>query len=578
MPELTIGDALEYGIQAHRSGKLKEADKYYTAILKVKPDHSHANHNMGLLALQLGKLDQGLKFLRIALIEDPNVEQFWISLIDALIKAGNRSEAFEKYGEAMDFGVSSSKLERLKDLITPELDSSNEMGIIHPPDEEEINLLVSELNLKNYAYVIEKTRSLIDQFPNLPRLHNILGIAYAGSGDFLQAVEQYDKAIEISPNFERAYLNLGVAQKSLGRVDVAIKTYQKILKNNPNFAEVYNNLGNALRDIGEIENALVNYKNAITQRSNYADCIENIHSLAIQLITVDMDTENQLDNIFQSKVIQFETKPKLLMQRAIQTYIKGDNQTCLAMLKMFQSCSQAHISNLDFVDQKFCKAYYVFLSKLTKQLPVTRKASKYIFHFGESHCLSYANHHIELNGNDIKIHSSISFGTKVYHLSKEGKSLHKALLENKFYSIEKQSVVLISYGEIDCRYDEGFLSASKKLNVPLKYLITECVSNYVSFIKKLNIDCYHQIYFLNLAAPVFNPSIDIELNNRVRECVEIFNSELKKSVTNHEFEIIDMYNLTVAESGFSNNRYHVDNHHLGPNALHHIQAHLARKY
>ena len=54
--EFTIEQALQKGIQAHKAGKVQQADTYYTAILKANPKHPDANHNMGILAVDLGKV------------------------------------------------------------------------------------------------------------------------------------------------------------------------------------------------------------------------------------------------------------------------------------------------------------------------------------------------------------------------------------------------------------------------------------------------------------------------------------------------------------------------------------------
>ena len=37
--ELTLDQALQKGIEAHKAGKAQEADRYYTAILKTNPKH-----------------------------------------------------------------------------------------------------------------------------------------------------------------------------------------------------------------------------------------------------------------------------------------------------------------------------------------------------------------------------------------------------------------------------------------------------------------------------------------------------------------------------------------------------------
>ena len=41
--ELTLDQALQNGVEAHKAGKVQEADRYYTAILKANPKHCDTN-------------------------------------------------------------------------------------------------------------------------------------------------------------------------------------------------------------------------------------------------------------------------------------------------------------------------------------------------------------------------------------------------------------------------------------------------------------------------------------------------------------------------------------------------------
>ena len=74
--ELTLEQALQKGIEAHKAGKTQEADRYYTAILKAQPNHSDANHNMGVLAIGVGKRELALSFFQKAINANPKIEQF----------------------------------------------------------------------------------------------------------------------------------------------------------------------------------------------------------------------------------------------------------------------------------------------------------------------------------------------------------------------------------------------------------------------------------------------------------------------------------------------------------------------
>lgn len=84
--ELTIGNALQLGINAHRLGNISDAQKYYLAIIKAQPKHADANHNMGVLAASVGQFEVALSYFLIAIEANPTVAQYWYSYIDALIK------------------------------------------------------------------------------------------------------------------------------------------------------------------------------------------------------------------------------------------------------------------------------------------------------------------------------------------------------------------------------------------------------------------------------------------------------------------------------------------------------------
>ena len=84
--ELTVDQALQQGVAAHKEGKLQEAERLYRVILQSQPAHPDANHNLGVLAVSVNKADAALPLFKTALEANPKKEQFWLSYIDALIK------------------------------------------------------------------------------------------------------------------------------------------------------------------------------------------------------------------------------------------------------------------------------------------------------------------------------------------------------------------------------------------------------------------------------------------------------------------------------------------------------------
>ena len=112
--ELTLDQALIKGIKAHKAGKLQEADRYYTAILKLQPKHPDANHNMGVLAVDVGKIQEALPFFKTALEANPNIAQFWLSCIDALIKLNLVADAKIVFDEAKNKYVKGIGFEQIE--------------------------------------------------------------------------------------------------------------------------------------------------------------------------------------------------------------------------------------------------------------------------------------------------------------------------------------------------------------------------------------------------------------------------------------------------------------------------------
>ena len=115
--ELTIDQALQQGVAAHKEGKLQDAERLYRAVLQAQPKHPDANHNLGVLAVAVGKPLGALPLFKLALEANPKIEQFWLSYIDVLIRLERFDEATRALVECDQSGVSAEKLEALHQQI-----------------------------------------------------------------------------------------------------------------------------------------------------------------------------------------------------------------------------------------------------------------------------------------------------------------------------------------------------------------------------------------------------------------------------------------------------------------------------
>ena len=136
--KLTIGQALQQGINAHKEGNLRDAERFYRSILQSRPRHPDANHNLGVLAVSANKADEALQFFKTALKANTTIEQFWLSYISALIKTEKFDDARKIIADARQAGVAVAKLRIFEEQLQPALSS-----VIGKPHQGFGNLLQS---------------------------------------------------------------------------------------------------------------------------------------------------------------------------------------------------------------------------------------------------------------------------------------------------------------------------------------------------------------------------------------------------------------------------------------------------
>ena len=125
---LTISAALHHAIEHHKAGRLPEAERLYRAILQADPRQPDAHHNLGQLARQVGQPRAALPHLKAALEAKPEVAQYWLSLIAALIECNEVQAARSLLDQARSRGLSGAALEALDarlNAVAPALPQSS---------------------------------------------------------------------------------------------------------------------------------------------------------------------------------------------------------------------------------------------------------------------------------------------------------------------------------------------------------------------------------------------------------------------------------------------------------------------
>ena len=228
--ELTIEQALRQGVEAHKEGKLQDAERIYRAILKTQPKHPDANHNLGVLAVKFNQLAVSLPYFKAALEANPKRRQYWLSYVNALVKSGQTDAARKAEAEAfMALGTTGEQLS--KD---------------------------AEACLRH-------------------------GNTLQNNGDFNRAIESYQSALSIRPDYADAHFELGTALRDTGQLDRAEECFKQTLILNPGHAGAHTNLGRLLLYQGRLNQAQVFFERALSFDSDDPDAHNSLGNLMLSL-------------------------------------------------------------------------------------------------------------------------------------------------------------------------------------------------------------------------------------------------------------------------------------------------------
>jgi tetratricopeptide (TPR) repeat protein len=335
-------------------------------------------------------------------------------------------------------------------------------------------------------------------------------------------------------------------------------------------------MGNALKEQGKLEEAIKAYQKALAIKPDYADAVENSQSLLVQLLPI-LGIWGYNYNIGEvqtnSKIV---LRPRYQIHNVIKAYLEADFVQAKSHNDMYKTCDHHLLDGLELKNKVFCSAYSSFIEKLLDaQWDEEHASENKLYHLGESHSLSYAHRNITIGDSNFRITPRITFGAKAFHFSRNMDDKFKAITKAHFASLPKNSKVFLSFGEIDCRPNEGFISAAGKLNKSLEELIDQTTSCYVEWFSEQNKGKEHHLYFINVPAPVYDEKLTTDLNSEVARTVALFNASLKKYSLQYGFDIVDVFKFTAGKEGISNGLFHIDGYHLGAKALPEIERQLS---
>lgn len=254
-------------IEALEEGKQLEAENLLVTILQDEPTHPEANYQLGLLAVKDGYLEESLPLFLLAIQSDPEIQKFWVSYIEVLIKLKRNSAAKEVLKDLKKTGLEGKIFGDLEALAN---------DLEREPSPDYVKSLFDLFDQGRFQDLLDKLESLLQKFPDSAPLYNLEGLANSSLEKYESAAESYRKVIKIKPDIAEVHLNLGQALAKSQRPDEAIDSYKEALRIKTDYAEAHNNWGRALFAKGQYNDAIAQYRQAIKFNPHYAIAYYNM--------------------------------------------------------------------------------------------------------------------------------------------------------------------------------------------------------------------------------------------------------------------------------------------------------------
>ncbi len=251
---LDIQKVIKQALRFHQQGKLKDAERLYQAVLKLRPNHFDALRLVGVLRGQEGRHEAAIKLISLALEQDPRSAEAHANL-----------------------GISLAKLNRLEEAI-----ASADKALAIKPDHAD-----ALTNRGNALQALDRHEEAVASFdkalaikPNHADALSNRGIAQARLNRHGEAIASFDKALAINPIHANALSNRGIVLTRLNRHEEAIASFDRALIVKPDHADALSNRGNALHALGRYEEAIGSYEKALAVKPDHADAL-NSHGNAL---------------------------------------------------------------------------------------------------------------------------------------------------------------------------------------------------------------------------------------------------------------------------------------------------------
>ncbi len=544
------------GIIFQNKSNPDQAIECYQKELNINPKASNSLLNLGLLLLQQGKTAAAVESLVKASALAPS-EQCSLLLAQAYQNLGQFKEAIVEY-KKLDINQSENKL-------IP------------------FNLGLCLLNTGNNIDAIEAFKIAVQLDESFIPAWGNLGNALKGEGRLKETIQATQKVLDLDPDNPDAHMNLGGIYKELENLDQALASTLKSLELKPDNPDAHMNLGGIYQELGQLDQALASTLKSLELKP---DDNPTAHMNLGGIYEINNKKEQALKHyLLSAELIYSHNKGSSIsgMISSVPILIqlgktKEAKEKIIEITQMLSKITR-NIVNYSVKDKKNDQAYFGYLKALLPEIPHDSSTDLVeSIHIGESHCLAFTNQILTMNGVNSQIKPSLVKGAKAWHLRNSQSNNFKTCFQNAIKTgLDHYEFVLLSFGEIDCRQDDGILKYCLKNKASVEATSQSTAKGYVRWIASELLSYRKKLILLGIPAAqklktADSPNAD-EINSRRLSVIHSFNKALSEECLGLGIVFADVLQLTSDKDGFNNGNWMIDNVHLKPKAIQEIISH-----
>lgn len=232
-------------------GNFNDAYTRFEEVLKHDPTNVEAHYRLGFIHWQRNEIPRAFEYFTKSVDLAPSNVSLRMSLAGYYEQARLLDEAIKEY----------------RQVIALKSDSSEAKDA-----EKRLNLAL----VKNYAgrgdvdSALQLLNSLVDEYPNDPRVLQHLGFAYSMANRLPESERAYQQALSLVPSDDSAHLNVASIYDRMGdstRASFHLRRVIEIAPNSPRAKEAQTRLNliaaNQLKQFGDLQGALEELKKTL---------------------------------------------------------------------------------------------------------------------------------------------------------------------------------------------------------------------------------------------------------------------------------------------------------------------------